>query len=108
MFKNKPLERANHANLWGKTQNPASPTSPATVVANPAKREANPAKKEVNPAKKEVNPAKKEVNPPKKKANQAKAKGRQKVTEMAQANLGSLRKPNLNGWLAPWIVWTHP
>ena len=46
--------------LWGvqimpimrKTQNPASPTSPATAVANPAKKVANPAKKVASPAKK--------------------------------------------------------
>ena len=81
-------------------QNQASPINPAAAAASPAKKEASPAKKEANPAKKEANPAKKEESP-------AKAKGREKVKEM-QANLGSPRKPNLNGWLVPWIVWTHP
>ena len=129
MSKNKPLGRANHANHWGKTQNPVSPTNPAAAAASPAKKVASPAKKvaspvkkvaspvkkvaspakkEASPAKKEASPVKKAASPVRKVASPAKAKDRALAKEMEPANLGNLRKLNLNGWPARWTVWMRP
>ena len=143
MSKNKPLGRANHANHWGKTQNPVSPTNPAAAAASPAKKAASPAKKAVSPVKKAVSqvkkavsqvkkaaspvkkvaspakkvaslakkaasPVKKAASPVRKVASPAKAKDRALAKEMEPANLGNLRKLNLNGWPARWTVWMRP
>ena len=108
MSKNKPLGRANHANHWGKTQNPVSPTNPAAAAASPAKKAVSQVKKAASPAKKEASPVKKVASPVRKVASPAKAKDRALAKEMEPANLGNLRKLNLNGWPARWTVWMRP